>query len=391
MVMTQNVLLFEKPEVFPMPDLTAALLDISSPFTNPNAPITPANIVRPENQQPQHRSQRPPLLSSGALAFSSGLFPEIATSQIQTNIVFLLFAQRHPHLFSEVGFGPHVPRAIQQKMLCTQSFEFVRKVCFNYLPQMNEIFLRITVAHTEIPPNAIPPEVGYALIGFIDFFTDLSRRLPDLEQMHRLDVKVYKCVVYQAIGDETRAVMMARKLLEMTRTNIAEVQNITVTRIIIPAFVACACLLQYGHLSEAGDSFDLVDVYADCFLPAVQAITVLRGLRASFLPAGEETPHLPSDEPKSAKRRHPEAEVTRGRVPRSPQDPPRPSTESSQEKATASAHTSSLLSSAEFLQSVFFPPTVTVPWDPEVGTTSSFITAFDEENPEDRNPNIFDI
>lgn len=280
-------------------DLRVALQNlVSPPFSNLNYPASPTNFFLFQPSGEEEWQYHPPC---GPLAHSTLLFPSIATSSIQFNPIFQLFASRKYHLFGPIQAD--LPLPLQQRFFCAEWYAFARDVRSNYLPQFGAISLRIKESQVEVPASAIPSEVAYHLLAFIDFVDTLSLNLPAMDMMRGLNGEYAKCLIYQGIGDEVKAVEAARRLLVSTRCRLSEFHVSADVRTILPAFVGCACLLQYGRLTEAERNYDLLELYVPFFASAQDALSLLRAYKASLLPvatAPESSASPPSPSSESA-------------------------------------------------------------------------------------------
>lgn len=197
----------ESPEM--RKDLRVALQNlVSPPFTNLNYLASPTNFFLFQPSGEEEWQYHPPC---GPLAHSTLLFPSIATSSIQFNPIFQLFAWRKYHLFGPIQAD--LPLPLQQRFFCAEWYAFARDVRSNYLPQFGAISLRIKESQVEVPASAIPSEVAYHLLAFIDFVDTLSLNLPAMDMVRGLNGEYAKCLIYQGIGDEVKAVEAARRLL----------------------------------------------------------------------------------------------------------------------------------------------------------------------------------
>jgi len=161
----------------------------------------------------------------------------------------------------------------------------VRKIISNFLPQVSDILLSIKEAQVAISPNSFPPEVAYPLIEFIEFADRLSRDFPELDNFRGARSALFKCLIYQGIGDETHAVEMARILLIASRSCASEFPDAPAQWPVIRCFVATSLLLQYGRFAEAEESFAVLKALAKFSVPAREALKILSDLKFSFLPA----------------------------------------------------------------------------------------------------------
>jgi len=191
-----------------------------------------------------------------------------------------------PRLFQQTSGSQDggISFPVQQKFFSLECYAFAHEVIGSYLPQLVTLVRSTDEAQATISPCSIPPQVAYPLVDFIDFLDDLSRDLPEIGELRGLTGTFYQCLVYQGVGDEAGAVETARKLLRAARSRLTDCHDIPTMRVILPSFFACACLLNYGYLSEAEENFDLLEWYAEGFTQAREALKILRTLHASLLP-----------------------------------------------------------------------------------------------------------
>lgn len=291
--------LFGEPVPFPRPDMTAALQTLSpsaSSASPSSSPIIPELTDKEEEEEEgggggpgpsplDPVSPTAPLFPSLA---TTTLFPGLATSPIQLNPIFQLFARRKPYLFFPPQEG--LPLNLQRKFFCAECDEFVREIIYNHLPHFGSIFSRIAESQLDVPPPAIPREVAHPLLAFLAFADDLSRDLEQYEVMRMFDGGFARCLIYQGTGDEANAVEVARQLLISTRVRLSEFHDVPHVRVIVPAFIACACLLQYGHLAEAEWNFDILESYTAFYASAKDALAALRFQKASLQPVQANSP-----------------------------------------------------------------------------------------------------
>jgi len=267
----------------------------SSSSSPSSSSSTPSDSEQQQWYEPQPFKYRPP---PGPVIPSSDAFPGISNSQIQQNTIFQLFVQLRPTLFRQTSMAmqSQLGRPLLQKMFCLECFGFTREIILNYLPHLSTMLEEFNETHTSISP-CIPPQVGYPLIAFIDFLEELAHDFPEIEQLRGVDSGFYKCLIYQGVGDQSHAVETARGILTNARTRLNESHDAPLLRVILPAFVGCSCLLQYGLVNEAEENFHIIQRYSDGYIIAMQAFKVLRAQRSSLLPPTPRPRSLPQAPP----------------------------------------------------------------------------------------------
>ena len=214
-------------------------------------------------------------------AASTSFFPSILSSPIQANGVFQLFVKRNPEVFvqTQTAVQNHMDTGIQQKLFCVDCFAFCREIVLTYLPQFFDLGDCISDHHSVIPPNSIPPQVAYPLLGFLDFTVALSQGFPEIEQINSNGPDFLRCVISQAVGEEAIAVDSARQIISLARSRLSAPDTAPTLKVIIPVFIGCACLFNYGHILEADTHLSTIVRFSPLYELARQAQTVLTSLK----------------------------------------------------------------------------------------------------------------
>ena len=256
----------------------------SSSSFNENWEITPLEDSLPWDREDVGWYRRP----RGPAVPSSTVFPEVFPSSIQSNPIFQLLVYLKPYLFrSPVGLLSQIPERLLQKLFCIECFTLIRKVIANYLPQMSDLLCSIKETQIAVSPNSIPLDVAYALIEFIEFADRLTCGFRELECFREARSALYKCLIYQGIGEGGHAVEIARVMLVASRSGASEFPDVPAQWPVIRSFMATSLLLQYGHLTEAEESFTILKTRAKFSAPATAALKILSDLKSSLLPPSE--------------------------------------------------------------------------------------------------------
>ena len=253
----------------------------SSSSFNENLESTP-----PENSFPWEREdivwyRRP----RGPAVPSSTVFPEVFSSSIQSNPIFQLLVHLKPYLFcSPVGLLSQIPKRLLQKLFCIECYTLIWKVITNYLPQMSDLLCSFKETQIAVSPNSVPLDVAYALIEFIEFADRLTCGFPELNCFGEARSTLFKCLIYQSIGDGGHAVEIARVMLIASRSGTSEFPDVPAQWPVVRSFMATSLLLQYGHLTEAEESLTILKTRAKFSAPATAALKILSDLKSSLLP-----------------------------------------------------------------------------------------------------------